>query len=97
MIPSYPCVRLCSKVQGSGTLTDFLLTVAVVKVWHAVAGIYLYVCPTAPGALTLTTYPIMTIPHLSLAGSSLPLSITSGVSSESAAPSVGQYGFVPIH
>ena len=33
----------------------------------------------------------------SIAGSSLPLSITSGVSSESTAPTVGQYGFVSTH
>jgi hypothetical protein len=40
---------------------------------------------------------IIIIRCLSLAGSSLPLSITSGVSSEGIAPSVGQYGFVLMH
>ena len=41
--------------------------------------------------------PIIIIRCLSLAGSSLPLSITSGVSSGGIAPSVGQYGFVSMH
>ena len=50
------------------------------KLWHALAGLYLYVCPSRRS--TLITYPIIIIRCFSLAGSSLPLSITSGVSSE---------------
>jgi hypothetical protein len=48
-------------------------------------------------ALDSHNNPIITIPCLSLAGSSSPLSITSGVSSKDIAPSVGQYGFVSMH
>jgi hypothetical protein len=48
-------------------------------------------------AFTHITYPIIiTIRCLSLAGSSLPLSITSGVSSEGIALTVGRYGSVAM-
>ena len=45
VLHDFCALRLHSKVHGPGEL-NLLLTGAVSKLWHTVAGVYLYVCPT---------------------------------------------------
>ena len=84
-----------AKYMGSGSqLTSFDSGNVKNLACH---GRNLLVCPPHRRSPTLMTYPIIIIWCLSLAGSLLPLLITSGVSSGGSAPFVGQYGFVSMH
>jgi len=65
-----------------------LFTVAVVKLWHTVDGLYMWVCPVRQFARHYLAY------RLSLAGSSSPPLTTSGVYFVSVANTCGRYGSV---
>jgi hypothetical protein len=83
------CVHfaICLRILGFNQ-PDRLFTVAVVKLWHTVDGLYMWVC-SAIGSL----WAQRGLPPHSAGSLSLP-SITNGVSSEGVAPTGGRYGSV---
>ena len=95
IMQNYCAYAFAEKYMGSGSqLTSFDSGSDETLVC---CGWTLLVCLLARRPLASHNNPIIIIRCLSLAGSSLPLSITSGVPSESVAPFVGQYGFVSMH